>query len=212
MGRRVFGALARELRSPLTVLLVVACVVGGVGAAIVLTPTQEVEAFGQQIGVGVQAPSATLAGPPRIVQIGNTRLDVPDVTIYGPLRPELRIGPVARNETAGQAMTSLAEGTAPADALSAIVDGFERWFGWATLVLVAVVLGVCGLVGSVRVLAMLSRTARRSGAGARPSIIARRLSSRLTRSTVVALTVSLLVWGVCGVLAVVGARDLRDAR
>lgn len=211
MGRRVFGALARELRSPLTVLLVVACVVGGVGAAIVLTPTQEVEAFGQQIGVGVQAPSATLAGPPRIVQIGNTRLDVPDVTIYGPLRPELRIGPVARNETAGQAMTSLAEGTAPADALSAIVDGFERWFGWATLVLVAVVLGVCGLVGSVRVLAMLSRTARRSGAGARPSIIARRLSSRLTRSTVVALTVSLLVWGVCGVLAVVGARDLRDA-
>jgi hypothetical protein len=213
VGRlRVIGGFARELRSPITLLLVVACTVGGIAAAVVLTPTQEVQAFGQQIGVGVQAPSATLAGPPQIVQIGNTRLDVPDVVIYGPLRPELVIGPVARNETAGQAMSSLAEGSTPTEALSAIVGGFERWFGWATLVLVAAVLGICGLVGSLRVLATLRRTARRSGAGARPSHIARRLSRTLTRSTVVALAVSLLAWGVCGVLAVVGARDLRDAR
>jgi hypothetical protein len=34
----------------------------------------------------------------------------------------------------------------------------------------------------------------------------------MTRSTVVALVVSLVAWGVCGVLAVAGARDLRSAR
>lgn len=215
MGRlRGRGArtLGRELRSPVTLLLVVVCVVTGVWAALVLTPDQDVEAFGQQISVGAQPPTATPSGPPRIVQIGNTSFDVPDVTIYGPLRPQLSIGPVQRNETAGRAVESLAEGSSPADALAAIVAGFERWYAWATLVLVAVVLGVCGLVGSLRVLAALRSTARRSGAGARPAVIARRLSRTLTRSTVVALAVSLVAWGVCGVLAVAGAQGLRDAR
>lgn len=210
--RRHLRGYARELRSPLTLLLVVACVACGVWAAVALTPAQDVEAFGQQLRVGAQPPSATVSGPPQIVQIGNTRLDVPDVTIYGPLRPQLTIGPVQRNETAGRAMASLAEGTSPHTALAAIVAGFERWYGWATLVLAAVVLGLCGVAGLLRVLAALRWTARRSGAGARPALVARRLSRRVTRSTVVALVVSLVVWGVSGALAVAGARDLRDAR
>ncbi|GAA4923278.1 GDSL-like lipase/acylhydrolase family protein [Actinomycetospora succinea] len=210
MGRRLRG-IRRELRSPVTLLLVVACVVAGVWAALVLTPDQDVEAFGQQISVGVQPPSATASGPPRIVQIGNTSLDVPDVTIYGPIRPQLSIGPVQRNETAGSALESLADGDSPTEALSAIVTGFEAWFGKATLILVAVVLGVCGLVGSLRVLATLRLTARRSGAGARPAVIARRLSRTLTLSTITALAVSLVVWGACGALAVAGAQDLRSA-
>ena len=208
MRRR--GGWTGELRSPLTLLLVALCVVGGVWAAVALTPAQDVEAFGQQLSVGAQPPSATVSGPPRIVQIGNTSLDVPDVTIYGPLRPQLSIGPVQRNETAGRAMESLVEGTSPAEALSAVVAGFERWYGWATLVLVAVVLGTCGLVGSLRVLAALWWTARRSGT--RPVLVARRLSRTFVRSTAVALAASLGAWGLCGVLAVVGARDLRDAR
>ena len=108
---------ARELRSPLTLLLVVACVVGGVWAAVALTPDQDVEVLGQQLSVGAQAPTATVSGPPRIVQIGNTSLDVPDVAIYGPLRPQLTIGPVQRNETAGDAVAALAQGRSPADAL-----------------------------------------------------------------------------------------------
>lgn len=203
---------ARELRSPLTLLLVVASVVGGVWAAVALTPDQDVVVLGQQLSVGAQTPTATVSGPPRIVQIGNTSLDVPDVAIYGPLRPQLTIGPVQRNETAGDAVAALAEGRSPADALAAIVTGFEHWYGWATLILVAVVLGICGLVGSLRVLAMLRFTARRSGAGARPAVVARRLSRTLTRSTVVALAAALVVWGVSGVLAVVGAQGLRDAR
>ena len=128
MGRRLRG-VGRELRSPVTLLLVVTCVVAGVWAALVLTPDQDVEAFGQQISVGVQPPTPTASGPPRIVQIGNTSLDVPDVTIYGPIRPQLSIGPVARNETAGSALESLADGDSPTEALSAIVTGFERWFG-----------------------------------------------------------------------------------
>ncbi|GAA4811486.1 hypothetical protein GCM10023200_56610 [Actinomycetospora chlora] len=203
---------ARELRSPLTILLALACVAGGLWAAVVLTPAQEVQAFGQQLRVGVQAPSTSLSGPPQIVQIGNTRLDVPDVTVVGPLRPQLEIGPVARNETAGRAMASLAEGSSPADALAAIVGGFERWYALATLVLVAAVLGICGVAGLLRVLATLRRTARRSGAGARPSLLARDLSRRVVRSTVVAVVVSLLAWGVSGVLAVAGAQELRHAR
>jgi hypothetical protein len=203
---------ARELRSPLTVLLVVASVLGGIWAAVLLTPHQEVRALGQQLSVGAQPPSATVSGPPRIVQVGNTSLDVPDVTIYGPLRPQLSIGPVQRNDGAGQALSELAEGRSPEGALAAIVDGFERWYAWATLVLVAVVLGLCGVVGSWRVLAVLRRTARRSGAGARPARIARQLSRRLTRATVLALSAALLAWGISGVLAVAGARDLRDAR
>lgn len=211
MGRRLRG-VGRELRSPLTLLLVLACTVGGIWAALVLTPDQDVEALGQQISVGVQPPTATASGPPRIVQIGNTSLDVPDVTIYGPIRPQLSIGPVARNDTAGAAVEKLAEGAGPAEALAAIVTGFEAWFGKATLILLAVVIGICGLVGSLRVLATLRFTARRSGAGARPAVIARRLSRTLTRSSVTALAVSLVVWGACGVLAVAGAQGLRDAR
>ncbi|MEJ2886714.1 GDSL-type esterase/lipase family protein [Actinomycetospora aeridis] len=210
MGR--LGGFGRELRSPVTLLLVVACTVAGVWAALALTPDQDVEAFGQRISVGAQPPTATVSGPPRIVQVGNTSLDVPDVTIYGPLRPQLSIGPVQRSETAGAAVESLAEGRSPADALSAIVTGFEEWFGKATLILVAVVLGVCGLVGSLRVLATLRSTARRSGAGARAAVIARRLSAKLTRSTVAALAVALVVWGASGALAVAGAQGLRDAR
>ncbi|MHC1561947.1 GDSL-type esterase/lipase family protein [Actinomycetospora sp. C-140] len=211
-GLRLLRGFGRELRSPLTLLLVLACAAGGIWAAVTLTPAQDVEAFGQQLSVGVQAPSATVSGPPQIVQIGNTRLDVPDVTVYGPLRPELTIGPVARNETAGRAMESLAEGDSPGDALAAIVTGFEHWYGWATLVLVAVVLGLCGIAGVLRVLGVLRRTARRAGAGARPGVVARHLSRTITRSTVVALVVSLAVWGVSGVLAVAGASGLRDAR
>ena len=104
---------ARELRSPLTLLLVVACVVGGVWAAVVLTPDQDVEVLGQQLSVGAQAPTATVSGPPRIVQIGNTSLDVPDVAIYGPLRPQLTIGPVTAQRDRGRRRGRPRAGTQP---------------------------------------------------------------------------------------------------
>ena len=50
-------------------------------------------AFGQHITVGARPPDLSIAGPAQLVQVGNTALDINGMHVYGPLRPQLTMGP-----------------------------------------------------------------------------------------------------------------------
>ena len=70
------------------------CLLAGIPATIALTPGRDVMAFGQVITVGARPVQLTPAGPARLVQVGNTALDLRPLTVWGPLRPQLTMGPV----------------------------------------------------------------------------------------------------------------------
>ena len=60
----------------------------------------------------------------RLVQVGNTAIDLRPLTVWGPLRPQLTMGPVQRNAGAA-AVFDADRGPAARDAaVAAIVDGF----------------------------------------------------------------------------------------
>jgi hypothetical protein len=59
---------------------------------------------GQQLWLGAKPPALSLVGPAQLVQIGNTKLDVPALRVYGPIRPRIQKGPIQKNDQAGQAI------------------------------------------------------------------------------------------------------------
>src|SRR5262245_51064591 len=83
-----------------TFVLVLWCVFVGIPVSVALTPAQELTVAGQHVSVDARAPSFSLSGPPQLVQIGNTQLDIAPLTVWGPLRPRLTLGPVQRNAAA----------------------------------------------------------------------------------------------------------------
>src|SRR6478609_8814632 len=118
------------LRQWPTVALVTFCLVAGIPTTIALTPGRDVIAFGQVITVGARPVQLDPTGPARLVQVGNTALDLRPLTVWGPLRPQLTMGPVQRN--AGAAAVFDDRGPAARDsAVTAIVDGFLDWYVWA---------------------------------------------------------------------------------
>jgi len=116
----------REARSWPTVVVAVLCLLVGVPAAIVLTPQQPITVAGQHMAVAARVPTPTLSGPAQLVQIGNTHLDIAPFQIWGPLRPQLTLGPVSRNAAAAAALDPKTSGQTEADALSTLEWGFVR--------------------------------------------------------------------------------------
>jgi lysophospholipase L1-like esterase len=183
----------------------------GVPATIALTPDQDVVSLGQPLSVGARTPELTPAGPAQLVQIGNTGLDIPALRVYGPLRPKLVMGPVRRSDQAAEALDPGSGQRARADVTGALIGGFARWYGWASLLLLAITLGICAAAGYTRILVALRRQSRIGAPPLTPAEVWQRTIGGTRRTALLAVLVVALVWGGCGLLAYQGAmRGLRS--
>lgn len=197
--------LLREARSRSTQLLVVFCLLVGLPVTVLLTPGQDVLAFGQHITVGARTPEPTLAGPAQLVQVGNTALDIDRLTVYGPIRPRLTMGPVQRNAAAAAVFDPQAGPVAALAAADAVTKGFLDWYVYGGVGLLAFTLVAALAVAGIRTLLIL-RTQSRAGEHHTPvTEIWAFCRAAAGRMTLIASVVSLLAWGVSGALAYTGA-------
>ncbi|MFC4947558.1 hypothetical protein [Pseudonocardia sp. GCM10023141] len=199
--------MARELRHGPTLLLLLFCLAVTLPATIALTPAQEIVAFGQHITVGARTPTPTVSGPSRLVQLGNTPIDVDRLTVYGPLRPQITMGPVQRNADAAAVFDPKAGPAAAAAAVDAVTGGFAAWYLWGGLGLLGATLVASVAAAGIRTLLVLRRLGR--GEPDTPAHPLAEVWSSCVRAagrmTVLAVTTSVLAWAACGVLAYTGA-------
>jgi hypothetical protein len=195
----------REIRSWPTLLLVLFCLAVGVPVTVAVTPAQDLVAFGQHISVGVRPPDLSLAGPARLVQVGNTELDVDRLHVYGPLRPQLTMGPVLRNAGAAAVLDPDTGPRVRDEAVAAVTGGFVTWYVLGGLGLLAFTLAAAGGAAGVRTLVVLRRQSRETGGDAPLHEIFSYCVRAARRMAVIAVVASVLAWGVSGVLAYTGA-------
>ncbi|NMH91668.1 hypothetical protein HF519_08745 [Pseudonocardia bannensis] len=211
-GRRLRD-LARELLSWPTLLVIAFCLLVGLPVIVALTPNQQLVVLGQHISVGARTPNLSLSGPAQLVQIGNTELDIAPLQVDGPLRPQLTLGPVQRNEAAAEVLRPDTTRQARADAASTLGGGFLRWYLLGGLGLVVFTLSTCAVAGCARMLAILRRQSRAGREHVPVAEIRQCCAGTIGRMTVLAVTASVLAWGASGALAYSGAvRGLADVR
>ena len=207
--RRVWWRRLRRIAP--TLALVMVCVFAGIPIAITLTPPQELTVAGQHISVDARTPSFTLWGPPQLVQIGNTELDIAPLQVLGPLRPRLTLGPVQRNADAAAALDPNNPTDVRAEAVTDLGTAMARWYLMATLILLAFTLASIAFAGYIRMLVTLRRY---SGTRHRPLTVAEiwhRSRRQIRAMTIIAVGVTLVTWLTSGVLAFAGAvNGLRD--
>jgi lysophospholipase L1-like esterase len=188
------------------------CLGVGIPVTVALTPAQDLVAFGQHISVGARPPDLSLAGPARLVQVGNTALDIDRMHVYGPLRPELTMGPVQRNAEAAAVFDAVAGQQAQDEAVAAVTGGYLTWYVLGGLGLIAFTLAAAAGAAGIRTLVVLWRQSRaRGGSHAPLHEIFSYCVRAARRMTVIALVASVLAWLASGVLAVTGSvQGLRD--
>ncbi|WP_250549402.1 GDSL-type esterase/lipase family protein [Pseudonocardia sp. H11422] len=205
--------LMRELVSWPTLLVIAFCLLVGIPVTVALTPNQQLVVLGQHISVGARPPSLSLSGPAQLVRVGNTELDIAPLQVHGPLRPQLTLGPVQRNEAAAEVLRPDTTRQARADAASTLGNGFLRWYVLGGLGLVAFTLSACAVAGCARMLTILRRQGRTGREHVTIAEIGHRCAGTIGRMIVLAVTASVLTWGVSGALAYSGAaRGLADVR
>ncbi|GAA3233078.1 hypothetical protein GCM10017691_28350 [Pseudonocardia petroleophila] len=194
-----------RIRSGPAVALVLFCLCVGLPATVALTPGQDLVAFGQQISVGARTPDLSVSGPAQVVQVGNTAFDVERLRVWGPLRPQLTLGPVQRNAAAQAVLDPEAGPRLQRAAVDAVTGGFLAWYLTGAALLVAITLAASAGAAGLRTLLVLRSESRRPG-GHRslPEIWSHcvRGAGRMTAAAVVA---SVLAWGAAGGLAYAGA-------
>lgn len=190
------GPAAAALRSRWwpTVALTLFCLLAGVPAAIALTPAQPVEAFGQHLTVGARPPQPTLSGPARLVQVGNTELDLDRLTVWGPLRPQVTMGPVQRSDAAAAVFDAERAPQAGQDAVESVVTGFVDWFALGAGVLLLFTLAAAAGATAIRTLLVLRRQSRATGEHAPLTDIWSYCVRAARRMTLVALVAAVLAW------------------
>lgn len=194
-------------------VLVLFCIGVGIPATVALTPAQDVEAFGQYVSVGARSPSLSFAGPAQLVQVGNTALDVHRVRVYGPLRPQLTLGPVQRNAAAAAVFDPQAGPPARAAAVDAVAGGFVSWYVWAGAGLLVFTVAAAAAAGGLRTLLVVRRHSRPGAAHRGPAELWVYCRGAAVRMGAVAVVAALLAWGAAGALAVNGAAGgLQDVR
>jgi hypothetical protein len=167
--------------------------------------------FGQHITVGARAPELSLAGPAQLVQVGNTKLDVERMHVYGPLRPRMTLGPVQRNADAATAFDPVAGPQLRVAAVEAVTVAFLAWYGWGAVVLLAFTLAAVAGAAGLRVMLVLRRQSRVTGAYRPLPEIWTHCRGATARMSLIALAASMLAWTGSGALAYAGAADgLRD--
>jgi len=207
------GAVLRELRAWPTLVLVAVCLFGGVPLVVALTPSQQVTLAGQDLSVGARDPNLSLSGPAQLVQIGNTKLDLGRIRVYGPLRPQLTLGPVQRDAAYTVLRDPDRRRAVRAEATETLVAGFLRWYGWATAGLLAFVLGVTAAVGLLRVLAALQRQSRDRHRQVGFPEVWQRSTRQLGGMAAISVTLTMVFWAAAGALAYTGSvSGLRDVR
>jgi hypothetical protein len=210
---RRLGPFLREVRSLPTVLLMAFCLLVGIPAAITLTPAQDLTVAGQNLSVGARTPSFSLSGPAQLVQIGNTQLDIAPLQVWGPLRPQLTLGPVQRNAAAAAAIDPATGSQVRAAAVSTVGKGFLRWYGWAALGLLAFTLAATAVTAYIRILASLRRQSRVLHQQLTVAEIWHRGAGQIRRMTFIAVAVTMLGWVGAGTLAYTGAiKGLQSVR
>jgi hypothetical protein len=191
-------------------LLVLFCLGVGVPVTVALTPAQDLVAFGQHISVGARPPDLSVGGPARLVQVGNTTLDIDRLHVYGPLRPELTMGPVQRNAGAAAAFDPATGPRVRNDAVDAVTAGFVAWYVFGGLGLLAFTLAAAAGAAGLRTLVVLRRQSRPGGSvGGTGYAPLHEIWSYCVRAagrmTVIAVVASALAWAVSGALAYAGA-------
>ena len=197
----------RTLRSRAwpTLLLVLFCLGVGIPVAVALTPAQPVEAFGQHLAVGARPPEPNLAGPARLVQVGNTALDVERLTVWGPLRPQLTMGPVQRSDAAAAVFDPERAPATREAALRSITTGFLGWYLLGGAGLLVFTLAAAAGATALRTLLVLRRQSRETGGHAPLPEIWAYCVRAARRMTVIALVASALAWVTSGALGFAGA-------
>ncbi|HEY2723634.1 MAG TPA: GDSL-type esterase/lipase family protein [Pseudonocardiaceae bacterium] len=204
-ARRRRGRLwLRELRSWPTVLVLVLCLFAGIPLVVALTPDQQLQVLGQNIGVGAQEPQLSLSGPAQLVQTGNTRLDLRELQVFGPLRPRLSLGPVQRNAAAARILDPNTSRQAQSDAVHTLADGYLHWYLWGAVGVLAFALATSATIGCLRMLVVLRRDSRAGREYVTVAEVWQGCSGAIGRMTVLAVAVSVLAWGACGQLAYSG--------
>lgn len=110
---------------------VAAVATGAIAAALWLTPMQQVDAAGQEIRVGVTAPSWSLSGPGEVDLFGQ-RIDTA-VDFAGPVRPRLALARITMGAQLSQFVSEGADSAAQ-QLQDALVDGWTRFFAWQVVV------------------------------------------------------------------------------
>ncbi|WP_260722668.1 GDSL-type esterase/lipase family protein [Dactylosporangium roseum] len=198
------GAVLREARSLPTVLLLAVCLLVGVPATIGLTPAQELTVAGQTLSVGARVPSLSVSGPARLVQIGNTRLDIAPLRVYGPLRPQVTLGPIQRNPAAAATVDPASGAQARAAAVSTVSTGFLQWYCWATLGLFAFTLAAAAVAAYLRILVILRRQSRARHRQVTAAELWHSGAGQFRRMASIAVAVTMVCWAGAGALAYSG--------
>ncbi len=194
-------------------VLVLLCLLVGIPTTILLTPEQGLNVAGQTLFVSARPPTFSLSGPAQLEQIGNTKLDILPLQVYGPLRPRLTLGPVQRNAAAAAALDPSSRGNLGSDAAHAVGFAYLRWYLWATLGLVAFVLAATVLVAYLRILFTLRRQTRATKQPLTVLDLWQRGAGQMRGMAIVAVVITLLAWLGAGALAYNGAiNGLRDVR
>jgi hypothetical protein len=145
------------------------------------------------------------------VQVGNTELDVERMHVYGPLRPRMTLGPVQRNADAAAAFDPVAGPQLRVAAVEAVTAAFLAWYGWGAVVLLAFTLAAVAGAAGLRVLLVLRRQSRMTGAHRPVPEIWTHCRGATARMSLIALAATLLAWTGSGALAYAGAAaGLRD--
>jgi len=181
------------------------CLGAGIPVTVTLTPGQEIVAFGQHITVGARPPTLSTSGPARLVQVGNTALDVQRLQVVGPLRPQLTLGPVQRNAAAADIFDPDAGPRARAAAADAVRTGFLNWYLLGGLGLIAFTLAAAAGAVALRTLTVLRRQSRSTGGHQPLPEIWTDCARAARRMTLVAVAASVLAWVGSGGLAYAGA-------
>jgi lysophospholipase L1-like esterase len=206
--------LRRGHRALPTIFLVLWCVLAGIPTAILLTPPQQVTVAGQHVSVDAHLPGFTLSGPPQLVQIGNTALDITSLRVWGPLRPRLTLGPVQRNADAAAAINPQSAGDVKRAAVTDLGTAMLHWYLWAGLILLAFTLASSIIAGYIRMFGALRRVSdKRRPRTVSVSELWQGNFRQVRTMTVVAVVFALLSWAGSGALAFTGAADgLRQVR
>ncbi|OLT00381.1 hypothetical protein BJF90_35470 [Pseudonocardia sp. CNS-004] len=133
------------------------------------------------------------------MQVGNTALDIDQMHVYGPLRPELTMGPVQRNAAAAAVFDPVSGPQAQNDAISTVTRGFLTWYVLGGLGLLAFTLASAGGAAGIRTLVVLRRQSRAHGGEHDPlHEIVSYCVRAARRMTVIALVAAVLAWLVSG--------------
>lgn len=198
-------AVRRRARTlaPGIVLAVLGAMVA-VPAAIALTPAQGTTVAGQHLDVRGTTPAtgwlSNWRGPATLRQIGQTVVDLPPVQVRGPLRPQLQLGPLVRQQDLDQLLDPRKDSSGRDRAIHAVAHAFLHWYIVATLLVAFITLALIAIWSSGWTWIALTRASRHEH---RPTVaeVWHGLARRIGVTATVAFVLTTGAWLAAGGLA-----------